>query len=85
MVMRMVSLGFDLDPGTTNDGKKRTPNILSLPTFLEYMGYCLFPTTSIFGPFIIFNDHVKFLDQSPLVKSCSYIQVHYSIIIWGCP
>lgn len=62
MVMRMVSLGFDLEPR-----ENRPPKLSSLPTFGEYMGYCLFPTTSVFGPFLVFAEHIKFLDPSPII------------------
>lgn len=68
MVMRMVSLGFDLEPRYAKDGEKRPPKLLQVPTLLEYTGYCLFPCTSVFGPFLVFNEHVKFLDPSPIVS-----------------
>lgn len=66
MVMRMVALGFDMDPIIRNKEKK-PPKIAKLPNLLEYMGYCLFPTTSIFGPFLVYKEHIKFLDSSPIV------------------
>lgn len=69
MVMRMVSLGFDLEPRFGKDGEKKPPKVVFLPSLLEYIGYCFFPTTSIFGPFLVFNEHIKFLDPSPIVSS----------------
>lgn len=64
MVMRMISLGFDLE--VTDRGQKKNPRT-QLPNVVEYTGYCLFPTTSIFGPFIVYNEHMKFLEPSPIV------------------
>ena len=96
MVMRMVSLGFDLEPRENTPRKnenapntprknaprprenpakengpkeKALPRVSSVPSFGEYLGYCLFPTTSVFGPFLVFSEHMKFLDPSPLIVS----------------
>ena len=66
MMMRMVSLGFDMDPVIRNREKK-PPKIAKLPNPLEYAGYCLFPATSIFGPFLVYEEHMKFFDSSPIV------------------
>lgn len=67
MVMRMVSLGFDLDPVILRNKDKKPPKLAMVPTPMEYVGYCLFPTTSIFGPFLVYDEHMKFLDSSPIV------------------
>jgi hypothetical protein len=64
MVMRMVSLGFDLERR-----ENVPPKLSSPPSFGEYLGFCLFPTTSVFGPFLVFSEHMKFLDPSPLIVS----------------
>lgn len=69
MVMRMVSLGFDLEPTFAKDGEKRPPKVPALPSFMEYLGYCLFPSTSVFGPFLVFSEHIRFLDPSPIVST----------------
>ena len=67
MVMKMVSLGFDVDSRTDRHGEKRPPSVPRVPNFAEYTSYCMFPSTTIFGPFITFNEHKKFLSPSPLV------------------
>lgn len=80
MVMRMVSLGFDLEPTFAKDGVKRPPKVPALPSFMEYLGYCLFPSTSVFGPFLVFSEHIRFLDPSPIVStSCNadLMQIFY--------
>ena len=70
MVMKMVSLGFDVDSRTDRHGEKRPPSIPKVPNFAEYTSYCIFPSTTIFGPFLTFNEHKKFLSPSPLVCIC---------------
>ena len=78
MVMRMVSLGFDLEPrGDTS------PKVSSPPSFGEYMGYCLFPTTSVFGPFLVFSEHMKFLDPSPLIVCVCVCVVRTAVHVVG--
>ena len=68
MVMRMVSLGFDLDSVIAKDKEKKPPRVARLPSLMEYGSYCLFPTTSVFGPFLVYEDHIKFLEPSSLVS-----------------
>ncbi len=81
MVMRIISLGFDLDPTfAAKDGEKEPPKVMYLPNFMEYMGYCLFPTTSIFGPFLGFNEHTQLLDPSPIVSMRS-VKLHHHFIL----
>lgn len=67
MVMKMVSLGFDVDSRTNRHGEKCPPSIPKVPNFAEYTSYCIFPSTTIFGPFLTFNEHKKFMSPSPLV------------------
>ncbi len=73
MVMRMVSLGFDLEPRFAKNGEKKPPKVISPPSFMEYVGYCIFPCTSVFGPFLVFSEHMKFLDPSPIV--CTFAKL----------
>ena len=61
-------MGFDLDPGVSRTKEKIPPKILRLPPLLEYMNYCLFPSTSVFGPFLVYEEHTRFLEPSPLVS-----------------
>jgi len=68
MVMRMVAMGIDMDPGVSRAKEKKPPKILYLPSLLEYLSYCLFPSTCIFGPFLVYEEHLKFLQPSPLVS-----------------
>ena len=68
MVMKMVSLGFDVESRTSRQGDKRPPSVPNVPNIVAYTGYCIFPSTTIFGPFLTFNDHKIFLSPSPLVR-----------------
>ena len=67
MVMKMVSLGFDVESRTDRHGEEQPPSIPNVPNFAEYTSYCIFPSTTIFGPFLKFREHKKFLNPSPLV------------------
>lgn len=67
MVMKVISLGFDVESRTDRRGEKQTPSVPTLPNIAEYVSYCIFPSTTVFGPFLTFNEHKKFLNPSPLV------------------
>ena len=70
MVMKMVSLGFDVESWKNIHGEKQHPSVLITPNVAEYISYCIFPSTTVFGPFLTYNQHKKFLSPSPLV--CKY-------------
>ena len=67
VVMKLVSLGFDVESRTDRRGDKRPPSVPNVPNIAEYTAYCIFPSTTIFGPFLTFNEHKTFLSPSPLV------------------
>lgn len=69
MVMRMVSLGFDMDPGISRNNEKKPARVPRIPSLSEYCSYCLFPSTGAFGPFLVYEEHIKYLDPSPLVSN----------------
>lgn len=69
MVMKLVSLGFDLDNLQRKAGVSNKPFELHIPDFMEYSSYCIFPGTTVFGPFITYSEHTKFLNPTPLVSS----------------
>ncbi len=68
MVMRMVSLGFDMDPVVSRNKEKIPARVPRIPSILEYSSYCLFPSTSVFGPFLVYEEHIKYLDASSPVS-----------------
>ena len=68
VVMKMVSLAFDLDSHQRESGSSNRPVELLTPDFMEFASYCVFPGTTVFGPFITYSEHVKFLDPTPLVS-----------------
>ena len=76
MVMRMVSLGFDMDP-VVHGREVKPPRIARLPNLVEYASYCLFPSTSIFGPFLVYEEHIKFLDSFPIVMNMCVHMWHF--------
>lgn len=66
VVMKMVSLAFDLDKLQKEADFSNKPVEFHTPDFMEYVSYCLFPGTTVFGPFITYSEHVKFLNATPL-------------------
>jgi len=68
MVMKMVSLGFDLEAQRGRGGETNPPVVHKLPGFVDYTCYCVFPATTVFGPFLTFNEHSKFLIPTSLVS-----------------
>lgn len=68
VVMKMVSLAFDLDNLQRGSVDSNKPVALHTPDFMEYASYCVFPGTTVFGPFITYSEHIKFLSPTPLVS-----------------
>eukprot|EP00731_Ephydatia_muelleri_P024150 Em0016g421a len=69
VVMKMVSLAFDLDNLQRGSVDSNKPVALHTPDFMEYASYCVFPGTTVFGPFITYSEHIKFLSPTPLSRS----------------
>jgi porcupine-like protein len=63
VAMRNISLAFDLDGQRDSKGEHKA---LPLPDLPAYSSYCLFPGTTVFGPFITYSEHCKFLHPTPL-------------------
>ena len=79
VVMKVVSLGFDLEAAHREEHKKP---LVPVPDFLHYASYCLFPATTVFGPFMTYHQHLKFLTPTPLVRWYEYLVVlcvNYSV------
>ena len=66
VAMRLISLAFDLDGQHDSKGEHKTMPFPDLPA---YSSYCLFPGTTVFGPFITYSEHCKFLQPTPLVSN----------------
>ena len=80
--MKNISLAFDLDSRKDSKGEKKPPSLGSVPDLPSYMSYCLFPGTTVFGPFLTYSEHSKFLHPTPLVskENNQNVFVHYSMI-----
>ena len=65
--MKVISLSFDLDITTNKRGEKIPPTIAAVPSFDGFISYCFFPGSVVFGPFVTYTEHSKFLTKSPLV------------------
>lgn len=48
VVMKVISVGFDVDLGS----------VMQLPSVFEYVGYVLCVGTSVFGPWVSFQDYL---------------------------
>ena len=66
--MKVISLGFDLEGYRDSKGEQKPARQSSVPDLLSYTSYCLFPGTTVFGPFLTYSDHRKFLKATPLVS-----------------
>ena len=69
--MKNISLAFDLDSHRGGKNEKKPPLLLSTPDLLSYTSFCLFPGTSVFGPFLTYSEHIKFLHPAPMVRNLS--------------
>ena len=67
--MRNISLAFDLDSQRDGKNEKKPPRLLSIPDLPSYTSFCLFPGTSVFGPFLTYSEHIKFLHPTPMVRN----------------
>ena len=74
VAMRNISLAFDLDGQRDSKGEHKA---LPLPDLPAYSSYCLFPGTTVFGPFITYSEHCKFLHPTPLVSN-----IRTNAILW---
>lgn len=68
LVMKVISLAFDLDVSTNKKGEKISPTLATEPSFDAFVSYCFFPGSLVFGPFVTYTEHSKFLTRSPLVS-----------------
>ena len=65
--MKNISLAFDLEGQQDDKKEHKPPRLHSVPDLPAYTSYCLFPGTTVFGPFITYSEHCKFLHGTPLV------------------
>ena len=57
LVMKLISLAFDVDKG-----------VITRPNILEYFGYTLSVSSVVFGPFMTYPDYCQILVGKPLVR-----------------
>ena len=68
--MKNISLAFDLEPQQdTTKREKKPAQLANVPDLLSYTSYCLFPGTTLIGPFVTYTEHKKFLNPTPIVSS----------------
>lgn len=82
VVMKNISLAFDLDSRKDSKGEKKPPSLGSVPDLPSYTSYCLFPATTVFGPFLTYSEHSKFLHPTPLVSKGNYLCILYAISLF---
>lgn len=63
MAMKVISIAIDMDV-------KQIPRV---PSILYFAGYCLSPSTVIFGPWISYNSYLKLLHNSQTVQDWWWI------------
>jgi len=65
LVMKLISLAFDLDKGA-----------ISRPNILEYYGYALSVSSVIFGPFMTYSDYCQMLVGKRMVRNWEMFFFH---------
>jgi porcupine-like protein len=55
--MKLVSLAYDVDSLVSS---------CPLPSVIRYLTYSIFPATTIFGPYVTYNEHVKYTQRTSL-------------------
>lgn len=68
VAMKNISLAFDLDSQRDIKGEYKPARLPEVPDLPAYMSYSLFPGTTVFGPFLTYAEHCKFLHPTPLVS-----------------
>lgn len=68
VAMRNISLSFDLESQRDSKGEYKPARLPEVPDLPAYMSYSLFPGTTVFGPFLTYAEHCKFLRPTPLVS-----------------
>lgn len=94
--MKLVSLAYDVDSPLPLSKKRDTPSPTSpsppsqlVPNFISYVAYAVFPSTTIFGPFVTYSEHVKYTRRVAIVRkrerdTCTYLHVHVSMYMYMC-
>ena len=72
VVMKNISLAFDLEGQKDGKGEYKPARLPEVPDLPAYLSYCIFPGTTVFGPFLTYAEHCKFLHPTPLVSSNMY-------------
>ena len=66
LVMKLISLAFDLDKG-----------VISQPNILEYFGYSVSVSSVIFGPFMTYTDYCQILVGKRMVSNSRFLSAKF--------
>ncbi|XP_019852943.1 PREDICTED: protein-serine O-palmitoleoyltransferase porcupine-like isoform X2 [Amphimedon queenslandica] len=66
MSMKLVSLAYDIDTNINTAGRDHRGGGGGVPSVISYVSYAVFPATTVFGPFVTFNDHLQYTNGTPL-------------------
>lgn len=66
LVMKLISLAFDLDKG-----------VISRPNILEYFGYSVSVSSVIFGPFMTYTDYCQILVGKRMVSNLRFFSAKF--------
>ena len=66
LVMKLISLAFDLDKG-----------VVSRPNILEYFGYSVSVSSVIFGPFMTYTDYCQILVGKRMVSNPRFLSAKF--------
>ena len=68
LVMKLISLAFDLDKGVT-----------SRPNILEYFGFSVSVSSVIFGPFMTYSDYCQILARKRMVRDFNNFPANFLV------
>ena len=74
LVMKLISLAFDLDKG-----------VISRPNILEYFGYSVSVSSVIFGPFMTYTDYCQILVGKKMVSNSRFYSAKFilgRVCVW---
>lgn len=74
LVMKLISLAFDLDKG-----------VISRPNILEYFGYSVSVSSVIFGPFMTYTDYCQILVGKKMVSNLRFFSAKFileQVYVW---
>ena len=92
--MKLVSLAYDLDsPLPSSKRRDSSPSsassvITPIPSPISFVSFAIFPATTVFGPFVTYNEHLQYTRKAPIVNLSSLFilmsSLHFRRLVGFC-